>query len=106
MPVRPNFTALESDGNEVFVRGQSSPNDPQDFADIVDIRVAVVQGGRIHSSAVQQLASDWVAVVPVKDPNGAQADFQLGDATAFGWETRGLNAGTFTWIETLPITAV
>lgn len=103
MPIRPNFTALESDGDSVFVRGQSSPNDPQDFADVVDIRVVLVQGDRIAPGMVEELASDWVARVPVRDPNGDGADFQLGDATAFGWETRGLHAGTFTWIQTLPI---
>ena len=106
MPIRPNFTALESDGDSVFVRGQSSPNDPQDLADVVDIRVVLVQGDRIQPGFVAEIASDWVARVPIQDPDGAGADFQLGDATVFGWETRRLHASTFTWFQSLPISQV
>jgi len=106
MAFRPNFTALEIDGGTVFVRGLSAPNDPADFADIVDIRVVLVQDDRVQPGAIDNLMSDWVARLPVQDPAGAAGDFHVGDAVAFGVETRRKDATTITWTQTLPITAV
>jgi hypothetical protein len=103
MPFRPNFTALEIDGDTVLVRGLSAPNDPEDFADIVDIRVVLVQGDRVHPATVDELMSDWVARVPVQDPGGTAGDFGPGDAVVFGVETRRRDATTITWTQHLPI---
>jgi hypothetical protein len=105
MPTRPNFTELELDGDTVFVRGMSAPDDPEDFADIVDIRVVLVQGERIQPAAVDELASDWVARIPAADTDAA-ARFQEGPATVFGVETRRQDATTITWTQNLTIRAV
>jgi hypothetical protein len=105
MPARPNFTELEMEGDTVFVRGLSAPDDPEDFADIIDIRVVLVQGQRIQPASVDELVSDWVARIPAADPDGGTR-FEEGPATVFGVETRHKDATTITWTQNLMITAV
>ena len=106
MGYRPNFTGVELRGSTVHVHGLSAPGDPEFLADIVDIRVVLVQGRRLARATADQLRSDWVARVPVADPAGAGPDFHLGDAVAYGVETHEVNAMTITWIEGVTIEAV
>ena len=102
MPFRPNFTALELDGDDVVVRGVSDADDPADLADILDITVVLVQGTRIERRSVDKVMSDWAARVPV---SGDGPDFELGDAAVFGVETRLEHATTITWTQAMPIVA-
>jgi hypothetical protein len=106
MAFRPNFTALESDGDTVFVRGVSDADEPGDLGDILDISVVLVQADRIARGSVDKIASDWVARLPVSDPDGAGGDFRDGDAVAFGIEARRMHATTITWTQTMPIVPV
>jgi hypothetical protein len=107
MPVKPNFTDVQLTGNVVRVSGVSDEEDP---ADILDIRITLVQGDRIASDltrvaseSVTNLGTNWNAVFPVHDPNGQAADFRRGPVSAFGVEIRMTNATTTTWAQALTI---
>lgn len=104
MGFRPNFTALESDGEIVSVRGISDADDPADLADIIDIQVVLMQGERVGNAAVQKLASDWVATLPVADPAGG-TDFAEGAAVVVGIETHRMHATTVTWTQAMEISS-
>jgi hypothetical protein len=96
MPGKPGFTDVQIVGDKVRVGGTSDA----DVSDVVDIRVTLVQGKRIAAGPVTQIATDWKAELPVRDPAG---DFQKGEAVAFGVETRSENLFTMTWTETVTI---
>jgi hypothetical protein len=100
MAARPNFTEVEIDGDTVQVHGVS---DPSEVADIVDIRVILAQGRRVAGGPVEKPGSPWVANLPVRDPEGASADFQVGEVLAFGVETHRENLLTITWAQMLQI---
>src|SRR5687767_2538544 len=99
--VRPNFTDVQIDGDEVRVGGVS---DEDDTDDILDIRVTLVQGdrigggsGRIDRAGVSRVSAVWNARLPVKDPDAQGPDFRPGPVVAFGVETRQTNSTTITW---------
>lgn len=100
MPARPNFTDVELIDDRVSVGGVS---DQEELADIVDIRVVLVQEDRIASGFVEEVTPDWNADVPVKDPDATASDFHTGEAVAMGVETRKENAMTVTWVEGVTI---
>jgi hypothetical protein len=103
MAFRPNFTALELDGDFVFARGLSDGDRPGDLADILAINVTVVQGSRIARGSVDKMQSDWVVRLPVQDPEGGD-DFEVDDAAVFGVEMRRQNATTIAWTQVMAIT--
>jgi hypothetical protein len=103
MGLRPNFTVLESDGNNVSVRGISDLDDPAELADVLDIQVILLQGARVGRGAVAKIASDWVATVPVRDPDGVGPDFAVDDAVVVGIETHREHATTITWTQPMAI---
>jgi hypothetical protein len=107
MAIKPNFTDAKLMGTEVRVFGVS---DEDDSADILDIRITLVQGDRVASDSqrvasrpVTNLGTNWNAVFPVHDPDGQQADFRRGPVSAFGVEIRRTNATTTTWAQALTI---
>jgi hypothetical protein len=107
MPVKPNFTDAQLMGNVVRVSGVSDEEDP---ADILDLRITLVQGDRVASDSrrvasesVTNLGTNWSAVFPVHDPNEQEADFRRGPVSAFGVEIRMTNATTTTWAQALTI---
>jgi hypothetical protein len=104
MAFRPNFTALELDGDAVVVHGISDADDPTDLQDIVAITVVLVQGRRVARGSVEEIASAWMARVPVSD-DGNGGTFGEGDAVVFGVEWRTKHAGTFTWTQAMEIAA-
>lgn len=100
MPAKPNFTeeAQLTDGS-VRVEGQSP-----DLSDIVDIRVALMQGSQVTIAQVDKLGSPWHAILP--DPQGPDAgsvDFQPGLAMALGIEAHRENSMTISWSEPVTI---
>jgi hypothetical protein len=101
MPARPNFTDAQIIGDTVRVEGRSDPDDPN-LADILDIRVVLVQGERMASGSVEQISEVWHADLPVSDA-AVPGSFAAGDAVAFGVETRSENLLTITWTETVTI---
>jgi hypothetical protein len=101
MPARPNFTDARIIGDTVRVEGRSDPNDP-DLADILDIRVVLVQDKRMASGSVEEISEVWHADLPVSDA-AAPGAFHAGDAVVFGVETRSENLLTITWTETVTI---
>lgn len=100
MSVRPNFTDVTIDGDDVRVGGTS---DEDDTEDILDIRVTLVQGERVGAGSVDKVTSVWRALVPVADPAGQGANFAPGPAVAFGVETRRKHSTTTTWAQPLTI---
>ena len=98
---KPNFTDARIIGDTVRVEGVSDPDDP-DLADILDIRVVLVQGERMAGGSVEQISGVWHADLPVSDA-AAPGSFHAGDAVAFGVETRSANLLTMTWTETVSI---
>jgi hypothetical protein len=98
---KPNFTDARIIGDNVRVEGRSDPSDP-DLADIVDIRVVLVQGERMAGGSVEQISEVWHADLPVSDA-AAPGAFRACDAVAFGVETRSENFLTMTWTETVSI---
>jgi hypothetical protein len=98
---KPNFTDARIIGDTVRVEGVSDPDDP-DLADILDIRVILVQGDRMAGGSVEQISEVWHADLPVSDA-AVPGNFQPGNATAFGVETRSQNLLTLTWTETVSI---
>jgi hypothetical protein len=105
MPFRPNFTALELDGDFVLARGLSDGDQPSDLADLLAINVTLVQGTRIARGSVDKMQSDWVVRLPVQDLDGGD-DFKADDAAAFGVEIRRENATTISWTQVMAITQV
>ena len=103
MAFRPNFTALQLDGDAVVVHGMSDADDPGDLEDIVAISVVLVQGQRVARAFVDEIASAWMARVPVG--GGGAGTFGKGDAVVVGVEARRKHAGTFTWTQAMEITA-
>jgi hypothetical protein len=101
MPARPNFTDARIIGDNVRVEGRSDPDDP-DLADILDIRVVLVQGERMASKSVEEISEVWHADLPVSDA-AVPGEFGTGDAVAFGVESRSENLLTITWTETVTI---
>lgn len=100
MGTRPNFAddAQLTDGS-VRVEGQSP-----EHSDILDLRVALVQGDQVTSAKVDKLGSPWHAILP--DPTGPDAssvEFQPGLAVAFGVETHRENLMTISWAEPVTI---
>jgi hypothetical protein len=93
MPARPNFTDVQLVDGSVRVEGRSD----DDIADLVDIRIVLVQGNRIASGSVENIQAVWNAMLP------ANQGFQAGDAVAFGVETRSTNFLTMTWTEPVTI---
>jgi hypothetical protein len=98
MPGKPNFTDAQLVDGSVRVEGKS---DPDDVPEIVDIRVVLVQDGRIAAGNVEQIQEVWKAELPASDPSSG--DFQRGEAVAFGWETHKENFLTMTWTEPVNI---
>jgi hypothetical protein len=99
MAAKPNFTDAQIIGDTVRVEGKSD----DDVSDIIDIRVVLVQGKRIAGGSVDQISSGWKAELPVTDPAARSGDFRVGEAVAFGVETRSENLLTMTWTETVTI---
>jgi hypothetical protein len=92
MPARPNFTDAQLVDGKVRVEGKSD----DDIADLLEIRITLVQGAQIAAASVPQISAVWNAELPA-------AGFQKGDAVAFGVETRSTNFLTMTWTEPLKI---
>lgn len=101
MAAKPNFTDARITGDVVRVEGRSDPSDP-DLADILDIRVILVQGDRMASGSVEQISAVWHANLPVSDAATPGA-FDAGEAVVFGVESRKENLLTMTWTETVTI---
>jgi hypothetical protein len=101
MPSRPNFTDARIIDDNVRVEGRSDPNDP-DLADILDIRVVLVQGERMASVFVKGISEVWHVELPVSDA-AVPGEFRRGDAVAFGVEARSATLLTMTWTETVTI---
>ena len=100
MGVRPNFAddAQLTDGS-VRVEGQS----PED-SDILDIRVALVQGDQVSERRSRQAGLGVACHPPRPDgPDASSVDFQPGLAVAFGVETHRENLMTITWAEPMTI---
>jgi hypothetical protein len=95
MPARPNFTDAQLIDGTVRVEGKSD----DDISDLVDIRIVLVQGDRISSGTVSNIQAVWHAELPAAS-TGA---FQVGDAVAFGIETRSTNLLTMTWTQPVKI---
>jgi hypothetical protein len=105
MAYRPNFTALELEDDAVVVHGISDADDPSDLEDIVSINIVLVQGGRVARGAVDEIATAWVARVPLHDGEGDDGSFNEGEATVFGVEARYQHAATITWAQAMEIVA-
>jgi hypothetical protein len=97
--LRPNFTDAKLTGKSVRLEGVS---DPADLGDIVDIRVFLEQAAgnpgdtpELAHTFVKQLSSNWNATV--------EGDFRVGQAMAFGVETRSDPVTTITWAEAVDI---
>jgi hypothetical protein len=102
MATKPNFTDARIIGDVVRVEGRSDPADP-DLADILDIRVTLVQGERMASRSVEQISEVWHAELPVSDA-ATPGEFRAGEeAVAFGVEARKENLLTMTWTETVTV---
>ena len=93
---RPNFTGISRDGDDLIVSGES---DPDDFADIVAIRVFLAQGAHSDGSSVGfgKPSSAWTARF------ASATDFTAGPVTVSGVEMRNTNATTITWSQLLEI---
>ena len=101
MMVRPNFQSVNIVGNDVVVTGES---DPDDFDDVISIRVVLVQedvsdGGNADLEQQRRRAA--------LDPNWSvtftNGDFKPGPAVAFGIQTHRENFLTLTWTESMTI---
>ena len=97
--VRPNFESVVIDGDEVTVSGKS---DPDEFKDVLSLRVVLVQGdatgggnAKMHDDKVP-LDHDWSIVFTAPD-------LKPGPAVAFGVETHQDNFLTFTWGQSVTI---
>ena len=95
MPARPNFTDAQLIDGIVRVEGKSD----DDISDLVDIRIVLVQANRIAAGTVEQISAVWHAELPA----AATGAFQVGDAVAFGIETRSTNLLTMTWTQPVQI---
>lgn len=95
MPARPNFTDAQLVDGTVRVEGKSD----DDISDVVDIRIVLVQGDRISAGTVATIQAVWHAALPA----AATGAFQVGDAVAFGIETRSTNFLTMTWTQPVRI---
>ena len=101
MAIKPNFTEVVLDGGTIEVHGVSDTG--VDDADVLDIQVVLAQGDRVAREGVGRIVSAWQANLPKSDPDGEAGDFQVGDATAFGVETRRENLTTTTWVQAIKI---
>jgi hypothetical protein len=95
MAARPNFTDAQLINGKVRVEGKSD----DDISDLVDIRIVLVQGDRISAETVANIQAVWHAELPA----AATGTFQVGDAVAFGIETRSTNFLTMTWTQPVQI---
>jgi hypothetical protein len=99
--LRPNFESVSIDGTDVVVTGRS---DPDEFHDVISIRVVLVQedvtdGGNADLEAQRRrvpLDPDWSV-------RFTDSDFKAGPAVAFGVETHRDNFLTFTWGQSVTI---
>jgi hypothetical protein len=92
---KPNFTDAQLINGKVRVEGKSD----DDISDLIDIRIVLVQGDRISAGTVTNIQAVWHAELPAAS-TGA---FQVGDAVAFGTETRSTNFLTLTWTQPVQI---
>lgn len=92
MPARPNFTDAQLVNGKVRVEGKSD----DDIADLLDIKIVLVQGTQVAAGNVPQISAVWHAELQ-------GGNFQVGDAVAFGVETRSTNFLTMTWTEPVKI---
>ena len=101
MMVRPNFESVTMDDTHVTVSGRS---DPDEFRDVISIRVVLVQENVTDG--------DNADVIKGRRDAGLDAawsvqllagDFKPGPAVAFGVETHQDNFLTFTWGEPVKI---
>lgn len=91
---KPNFTDVRRDGHDLIVSGAS---DPDDVADILEIRVVLTQGDKIATPvAAGAIGASWNVSVPADG-------FDDGTAVAFGIETHREHATTITWSQALNI---
>jgi hypothetical protein len=95
MATRPNFTDAQLINGKVRVEGKSD----DDISDLIDIRIVLVQGNRISAGTVPNIQAVWHAELPA----AATGAFQVGDAVAFGIETRSTNLLTMTWTQPVQI---
>ncbi len=100
MPARPNFAeTAELIDSTVRVEGQSP-----DLSDVVDIRVALLQGSQVSVARVDKLGSPWHAILPDPDgPDAGSVEFEPGLAVALGIETHSENSLTISWSEPVTI---
>jgi hypothetical protein len=95
MPARPNFTDAQLVNGKVRVEGKSD----DDIADLLDIRIILVQGKEIAAGNVTNPQAVWHAMLETAGPGA----FKVGDAVAFGIETRSTNFLTMTWTQPVQI---
>jgi hypothetical protein len=92
--IRPNFTDVTRDGDDLVVSGAS---DPDAVSDIVEIRVVLTQGETIATPVTAgSIVASWNVKVPA-------AGFGDGTAVAFGIETHREHATTITWSQALEV---
>ena len=78
-------------------------SDPDDLGDIVEIRVFLEQGGRPHGDTAELAAYLREAARLELACDRCEGDFRVGQALAFGVETRSDPVTTITWAEAVDI---
>jgi hypothetical protein len=97
--LRPNFESVTIDDTDVTVSGKS---DPDEFKDVLSIRVVLVQGDARGGGNVD-LHSEKAPLDPDWSVEFSAGDLKEGPAVAFGVETHQANFLTFTWGQSVTI---